>query len=118
MFELVDIDQGMHFEDIWNDAERIASKYPEEVNTREKIVARLQSAIDLLGRNDSMTDTINRQELILGNILYDLASYCEMMDRTKHLQINSAKAMRQVTDDKKQRLFDSSDLLDQLHKSA
>jgi hypothetical protein len=102
----------MHFEDIWIDAEETAKKYPKDLTSKELVLARLQAAVDLLEREER--STIGAQEMIVGNVLYELACYCMLMDRDKSLPINSARAMKVVTDDKKIILLDPDININQL----
>lgn len=95
----------MHFEDIWNDAEKTASKFEADLNTRDKIVQRLKATIDVLEREDMASDHV-AQEGLIGTILFDLAAYCMEMQRSKKMMINSARAMKMIADSQKIKLLD------------
>ena len=100
----LDIFKDMHFEDIWNEAEGVAAKFPVDVTNRERIIARLQSAVDLLEREEM--ETLAQQEVLVGNVLFDLAAYCMMMERDCDTQINSARALKGTSDERKVALLD------------
>ena len=93
----------MHFEDIWNDAEKTAEKFPKDVINKEAIITRMELAVDLLRKaNGEMFN------LLIGNILYESAALCMLLDKEYKVSVNSAAVLKGVTDDKKIHLLDPS----------
>lgn len=86
----------MHFEDIWNEAEELS----EELNkqTQQDITTRMRICVDGLSVG---IDTVQRRGEIIGELLFELCSYCKLQEK-EGTPINSAAALRLVIDRKKE----------------
>lgn len=85
----------IHFEHIWNAAEDLGTKFPQE--SIESIVKKIQETIDNIPQ---MANLPSRQAEIVGEILFDLCAI------TNQLNINSAAALRWAIENRKAKLLD------------
>lgn len=88
----------MHFEDFWNGAEQLGARFTDD--TVEKAVDRIHQAVDKL---EEMASLPAKQAEIIGEVIFDL---CQI---TRHLNINSAAALRWAVENRKARLLDPED---------
>jgi len=91
----------MHFEDIWNDAEEVSSKLPEDSLEKSKILDRMRVTIDMLER-----DLTSAQEgVIVGELLFEICAYCSEANK-RGTVINTASFLKHASDTKKSYLMD------------
>lgn len=91
----------MHFEDIWNEAEKLSEKL--EDKPLEEIIKVLHFRVDnLLGCANLPSD----QAINIGEILFELARVASITERRNKIGVNVAAGMRQATEQKKQDLLD------------
>ena len=84
-----------HFEDIWNEAEAVASKFPEQTQLAE-LTQQIKAEIDKL----PTVTTLEEQAEIIGAVLFSIC------DITRQLNMNSAAALQNSIDAKKSELLD------------
>ena len=85
----------MHFEDFWNGAESLGAQFTDD--TVENAIDRIKLAIDKLDEVDKLP---SEQAEIIGEVVFDL---CQI---TRHLNINSAAALRLAIESRKAQLLD------------
>jgi hypothetical protein len=88
-----------HFEDIWNEAEKISGEFGNDLEEiRELIRKSVQKMLDyqLLGRYTEV-------EKEMGNVLFELAAFCNALNSTH--QVNTFTALLRAIEDRKEKLY-------------
>jgi hypothetical protein len=90
----------MHFETIWNEAESVAKSYSDL--DRKQILRGIRNAID------DLVDSEEHSEMheSLGDILFGLCAFCAYLEDKKNIPLNSAIALQQAIEKKRQQFLD------------
>ena len=90
----------MHFEDIWNEAEKLSA---DQDKTVEDIVKTLHSRVDLL---KTLADLPKDQALNIGEILYELANIANITERRNDVGVNVAAGMKLAIENRRQEILE------------
>ena len=90
----------MHFEDIWNEAEKLSA---DQDKTVEDIVKTLHSRIELL---KNLVALPKDQALNIGEILYELANIANITERRNDIGVNVAAGMKLAIENRRQEILE------------